>query len=165
MVAPDIARVDAYTGQGKVEFVWYETFADYLNPTRAELDAGVTLTPVVCGRDGWTSEPTQIPTPNARDTEESSITGKRTYAQSQLTTYIAEEGTDSRDLMAEGDKGYIGQYPSGDVAGRKLDIFPVEVATMALQISINGEDPDTAQFTYNIKGRPYRGVAPAQAGP
>lgn len=156
--APDIPRVEEYTGQGLVEYVYFEadTFADYLNPTRAELATGTTITPVLCGKEGWTSEVGQIPTPNARDKDEGSIPGKRTYERSSVDTYVAQEGEDARDLMVEGDAGFMGRYPSGDVAGRRLDLFPVRCASSTLMDDISGESADTNRFTFTITRRPLR---------
>ncbi len=168
MPAPDIARPVAYTGQGAGEYVWFEadTFDTPTAPTRTELDTGVTITPVIREKDGWASEVSQIPIPNARDKDEASIPGKRTYAESTITTYVTEEGTDIRDLITEGDAGFMGRYPSGDIAGRRLDLFPVRCAGSTLQDDITGEEANTNLFTFTITGPPLRDfTVPAHAGP
>ncbi|MEJ1939189.1 hypothetical protein WDZ92_54005, partial [Nostoc sp. NIES-2111] len=63
---------------------------------------------------------------------------------------------DARDLMVEGDAGFMGRYPSGDVAGRRLDLFPVRCASSTLMDDISGEAADTNRFTFTITRRPLR---------
>lgn len=154
MPAPDIEATDPYTARGTAEYVWIEDIADHRAPTRIELDAGVTLSPVVCDHDGWTVKSSQVDAPNMRDRFTPSISGEQKADDSSIVTYMAKDGVDARDLMPEDAEGYIARYPGGDKPGRLVDIFPVQVSAQNKQLSLDGSEPDTMEFQFAIKRKP-----------
>lgn len=154
MAAPDIEYVDPYTGRGTMEYVWIEDLADYKNPTRTELDAGVCLTPNVYDHDGFTVKSSQVDAPNARDRFTPTIAGEQKADDSSISSYIAKDGVDARDLMPEDAEGYIARYPGGDKEGYLVDIFPVQVSAQNKVINLDGGKPDGMQFQFAIKRKP-----------
>jgi hypothetical protein len=51
--------------------------------------------------------------------------------------------------MPQDTAGFIVILYGGDVAGQKMDVWPVTVASVAKQISFQGDAPDTLVFSYS----------------
>lgn len=153
-VTPEIAAVVLYTSRGKSKYYWLETISNYHAPTRAELTAGVDLSPIVADHDGWTVKSSQIDAPNLKTRWTNSIAGEKKADDSSLTCYMSEDGEDARDVMPQDTVGYIVRLPGGDVPGNRFDVFPVSVSAQSKNLSVDGGDPDTMEFQFAITDEP-----------
>lgn len=159
MAAPDITpQFDPFVARGTIEYVWVEDLVNHNAPTRAELDAGVTLTPIVADQEGWTVKSSQVDANNARDLYTPTVSGEQKADDSSITCYAAKDGADARDLMPDQAEGHIARYLGGDVAGRRVDIFPVQVSAQNPMVFIDGSRPTMIQFQYAIKRKPAMNI-------
>jgi len=154
MAATPIAAVERYWPTGVAEWLWVPTMADYENPTRAELNAGTALRREMNSSEGWNTTGEDIATPDGESRFESSIPGKITAEESSFTIYAAEDGDDARALMPRGTAGYVVRMPGGDVAGRKMDNFPVRVKTVSKLMNVGDEEAGRLQFQFSITREP-----------
>jgi hypothetical protein len=159
MPAPDITASVKYTSRGTTDIYWVPTIANYLSPSRAELNAGTRLTPQISGSSGWTVTSAQIATPNLSDRFTSSIPGAITAEDSSLTMYASKNGVDARALMPQDATGNIVILYGGDVAGQKMDIWPVTVSSVAKQISVAGDAADALVLSFSPTNVPAQNVA------
>jgi hypothetical protein len=156
MVAPNIAASDRFIPEGTTDYYWVVTMANYLSPTRAELNAGTRLTPEVSSSGNWGIVSGAIDTPDLATTFTSQIPGKITVDGSTLNMYSDDNQADARTLMPRNAVGYIVKFPGGDVTGRKMTIFPVKVGSAAEPTSFG--NPTELNFSYYVTRIPAENV-------
>src|SRR5689334_18895336 len=117
MAAPAITASIRYTSRGSTKVYWVATIANYLSPTRSELNAGTDLSPQLMDSSGWTVKSNQIDTPDAATRFTSKIPGSIDAEDSTLTMYASKNGVDARALMPQDTVGYIVLLFGGDTAG------------------------------------------------
>lgn len=137
MPATPLAAVDRISALGGLEIVFIPTIAaSNGEPTRAEINAGTDLTGEVADWSGFTTTSTTIDTPDL-----TSFVGKlpgRTEAEdSSISLYADREGVDARSLLARGTTGFIAFMDDGDTPGSKMDVYPVQVNTLAKERSMD----------------------------
>lgn len=159
MPAPAISAATRYTSRGTARYYWIVTIANYLSPSRAELNAGTDLSTQVMDLSGFGLESDQIDTPDVASRFTKKIPGPINAEDSTITMYQSVTGTDARQLMPQDTAGYIVVFPGGDVATRKMHVWPVRVASVKYQYSANGSDPDTQVFTFSPTDVPAENVA------
>lgn len=150
MAAPDIASITKYTGRGKGACYWVADIADPSAPTREELDAGTNLASILTDAGGWDVSTDQIQVKTYKSRITTQIAGEVTFGDAQITLLMDEEGDDGRDLMPADEAGHVVWFYGGDVAGRKMNVFKVTVASQSEQPSYDGSDADTMMFSYAI---------------
>lgn len=158
MPAPNIAAITAYTSRGKTDCYWVVAIANRAAPTRAELNAGISLKNILMDQSGWTVTSEQLDKPSLGNRYTPQIPGPITAEESSLTLYMDQEGDDARQLMPDDTSGHIVWLYGGDVAGNKMSVFPVTVSSQAPQISVDGSAPDTMVFSYSITDVPNRNL-------
>jgi hypothetical protein len=156
MVAPNISASDRIIPEGATDYYWVATMVNYLSPTRAELNAGTRLTPEVADSGAWAITSGAIDTPDLATTFTSQIPGKITVDGSTLNMYSDDNQADARTLMPRNATGFIVKFPSGDVTGRKMTIFPVKVGSAAEPIAFG--NPITLNFSYYVTRIPAENV-------
>lgn len=158
MAAPAITASVRYTSRGTTKVYWVPAIASYASPTRSELNAGTDLTPQLMDSSGWAVSSEQIDTPDAANRFTSKIPGAITADDSSLTMYASKNGVDARSLMPQDATGYIVLLLGGDTTGNKMDVWPVTVASVAKQISLQGSDADTLLISYSPTSVPAQNV-------
>jgi hypothetical protein len=137
-----------YIAPGTRHFYWVPTIANTASPTRAELVAGTDLTPSIAAADGWTVSSAFVDTPDFGSRTISKIPGAITFADSSLTFYESSVSTDVRALLTQDLVGYVTIMLEGDVTGQKMNVFKVQVASVAPMQSIS--DPAQIQVSFGI---------------
>lgn len=133
------------------------TMANYLSPTRAELDAGLDVTRQVRAIDGWSVEAEQIDRPDFSSRFVSKIGGRTQAADSSLTIYAAQNGADARSTITDGYTGFVVFLDGGDTVAYKMDVFPVLCTARPKQR--NDSDPFTIMYQFSITQPPAVDVA------
>jgi hypothetical protein len=156
MVATPITATSRYIPPGTTHYYWVATIANYLSPTRAELNAGSDLTGEVQAVSGFATNSDQQDTPDLGSRFVSKIPGRITADDSSITLYSSSNSSDARTLMPRDTAGYIVILPEGDVTGQKMDVFPVKVTGVPKSRDV--ENPATMTFQYAITKIPAENV-------
>lgn len=158
MAAPEIGSHIRHISKGVAKCYFVETISNYAAPSRVELDAGRDLSSQIMEIDGWLTESESVETPNLKETFTSTIPGSTSVDDSSLTMYHDRDGDDVRALLARGDDGYIIWFYGGDVAGRKMSVFPVRVASVGVNVNTD-DDPVSVQVNFNVTSEPAEYLA------
>jgi|SRR5215469_13033277 len=137
-----------YLAVGLRKIYWVPTIANYLSPTRSELNAGTDLTAEVETMTGWSLQGSVIDTPDMGTTFTSQVPGRRTSPQNDITSYLSQNSNDIRSLLPAATSGYMVILWEGDVSGQKMDVFPARVVTQANDP--NPEDPGKTTISFAI---------------
>ena len=157
MTAPPISASARYIPEGLTHYYFVAAIANYLSPTRAELNAGTDLTPEVASTGDWGITSAVIATPDLATLFESQIPGKVSVSNSTINMYADSTSADVRTLLPRGTVGYIVKFPEGDVTGRKMDVFPVKVGSQAKPTALT--NPSDIIFTFYVTKTPAENVA------
>jgi hypothetical protein len=158
MPATPIAASTPYINPGTTKIVFATTVSNKSTPTRGEINAGTDLTREVTATEGWTTSSNQVESPDLDTRFTSTIPGRITAEDSSLTFRADLTGSDARSLMPRDTNGYIMIFDGGDVAGRKMRVFPVRVASVGMPISAEGSEPATVVIQYAITSEPAENV-------
>ncbi len=148
MAAPNISASNRFIPEGATVYYWVVTMANYLAPSRAELNAGTNLTPEVSSSGNWGIVSGAIDTPDLATTFTSQIPGKITVDGSTINMYADVAQADARTLMARNNVGFIVKFPGGDVTGRRMTVFPCKVGSAAEPTSFGA--PTELNFSYYV---------------
>lgn len=159
MAAPALAVATRYTSRGTSKTYWLTAISNITAPTASELNAGTDITGHILDLSGWTFSAEQIPTPDMATRVTATIPGPITLEDSSLTCYASRNGTDAGTLMPMDAAGYIVFFPGGTTAAFKMNVWPVTVASVALQMSAQGSDPNSLVITYSPSALPAINVA------
>jgi hypothetical protein len=159
MVATPISSSTRYINPETTVILWVPSIASKAAPSRAELNAGTNLVGENAACDGWNVQGEKVETPDMGSRFTGSIDGRLTADDSSLDMYADVGGSDARSLMARGTAGYVVWMDGGDVAGRKMDVFPVRVLSVAKSNrSVEGSEAALLQFMYAISSAPAENV-------
>lgn len=154
MAAPAITSSVRYTSRGSTKAYWVVTIANTAAPSRAELNAGTDLSRELMDWDGWVEEPELLSGPDLASRRTKQVVGPIEPSEPTITMYASKSGVDARSLMTQDAVGFVVFLDGGDVAGQKMDIYPVTVSAVVKQRSAMGSDIDTLLFSYAITGDP-----------
>lgn len=132
-------------------------------PTRAEIAAGVDLSPNLNEIGGFQLSNSPIPTPVLANRYTTQIAGEDTTPDSTITFLDDDDtpGEDLREALAKGTEGFIVLMPYGDVVGKRLEVWPVTVSGYNDQWT-TGNEPARAVAGFVITDVPEQdGVVPA----
>lgn len=113
------------------------------SPTRAEITAGVDLSPQVADIAGFQLTNNPIVTPDLATSFDSQIDGPDTTADSSLTFYDDNAAAVIRTTLAKGVSGCILLFPYGDNSGKRCEVWQVKSTGVNDQWSL---DATAAQF-------------------
>ena len=156
MVAPNISASDRFIPEGATMYYFVAAMANYLSPTRGELNAGTNLTPEVAGSGNWGIVSNAIDTPDLATTFTSQIPGKITIDGSTLNMYSDDNQADARTLMPRNTVGFIVKFPGGDISGRKMTVFPVKVGSAAEPTAFGA--PTELNFSFYVTKIPAENI-------
>lgn len=148
MAPPTLTATLRYYPPGTRKFYWMPTSANYNAPTRAELNAGVDLSPEVAEVAGWGVTSNSIEVPDLSGRFVPKIPAQIVADDSTLTIYASSTSNDVRSVLPRDTSGFIVVLPEGDITGQKMDVFPVKVAATAFDQTIT--DPGRIIITFSI---------------
>jgi hypothetical protein len=157
MAATPIATVSRFFPTGTTKYIFCPSVANLSAPTRSEINAGTDLSPEIAEVEGWqvTSELIDVPDINSRFT--SKIPGRTSADDSSITFYADPSGADARTLFPRDEEGVILRMDGGDVAGRKMDVFPIRVSSVPKEMG-TGDGAGTLQVMFAITREPAENV-------
>jgi hypothetical protein len=158
MPATPITLATRYFPTGTTKYYWLPSCSDPDNPTRGELNAGTDLSPDLAAVSGWKTTSAQIDTPAIVARFTGKIPGRITADDSSIEMYADLAGTDARTLMPRDTAGFIARLDGGDVAARKMDIFPVTVSATPKDMGTD-DKAATITFEFSITSEPSENVA------
>lgn len=156
MVATPITSSLRYIPPGTRHYYWVASIASKAAPTRGELNAGTDLTGEIQAVAGFSVESVQVDTPDLLNSFIAKIPGRTQSPDSSITMYASSNSTDARTLMPRNTSGFIVAFPEGDIAGQKMDVFPVKVSAAATDTAT--EDPGKIMFSFSITSAPVQNV-------
>lgn len=161
MSAPAIGPSVRYLAAGTTQIYWVGTIAVPSAPTRAELDAGWDLSGEVADTGGWFATPTYNDTTRFAATNATSKPGILGTDGTSLMMYADRAGDDIRSLLAHGTSGFIVVFHGGDIVGRLMDVWPVQVARVWQPVKV-GDEPAQIPIDFAVTGEIQPGlVVPA----
>lgn len=95
------------------------------SPTRAEITAGVDLSPFVASVAGFKLKNSPITTPDLSTAFDSQIDGPDTVGDSSLTCYDGSTASTVRSTCPKGTTLFAVLMPYGDVAGKRCEVWQV----------------------------------------
>jgi hypothetical protein len=107
------------------------TCANYLSPTRAELNAGIDLSGEIESVTGFSLTSAMVNVPDMGSRFVSQIPGALESSKNDIAFYQSLDSQDVRQIFAIGVTGFIAMLWDGDIAGRLMDVFPVQTASVA----------------------------------
>ncbi|SRR6266568_7756630 len=143
-----------YHPPGIRKVYWVATIANYLAPTRTELNAGTDLTAEIAtgGMTGWSLAGSTVDSGDLGAEFVSTVPGRLTSASNSIDFYLSQNDVDARTLLPQNANGYVVVLWAGDVTGQKMDVFPARVITQANDS--NTEDPGKTTIEFAITKKP-----------
>jgi hypothetical protein len=127
---------------------WEATIANYLAPSRGELNAGTDLTAEIAAMAGWAINSATADTPDLGTKFTSQVPARLDANGSQITFYLSQNSSDVRTLLPRDTNGYVVVLWEGDVTGQRMDVFPVRVMTDANET--NTETPGQTSVMFAV---------------
>ena len=131
MAPPPLNPTTRYYPPGTRKCYWLATAANYLAPTRTELNAGIDLSAEMESVTGFTLTAAMINVPDMGSRFIQQIPGALESSKNNITFYQDKHSGDVRQIFAIGVTGFIVMLWDGDVSGQLMDVFPVQVAAVA----------------------------------
>lgn len=157
MPATPISTVTRFFPTGTTKWIYCPSIANKNAPLRAEINAGTDLSGEIAEVEGWqvSSELIDVPDINSRFT--SKIPGRTSADDSSITFYADPSGNDARVLFPRDTTGFILRMDGGDVAGRKMDVFPIRVSSVPKEMG-TGDGAGTLTVNFAITAEPAENV-------
>jgi len=148
--APPLNPTRRYFPDGIRKCYFVFVMANYLVPTRAELNSGVDLSAEIPagGVTGWSLQGSTVDVPDMGSRFTSTIPGRLTSPTNSIDSYLDQGSVDVRTLLPRDTNGYTVWMWEGDVPGQLMDVFPARVITQA--VDTNTEDPAKASLQFAI---------------
>lgn len=146
MPATPITAANRYFRRGVTKVYWCPTIANKAAPTRSELNAGTDLSNEVSAIEGWMVQSETVATPALGTTFDAKINSVTSADDSSLMFYADSTSVDVRGLLPRGTNGFVVWLDEGDVAGRKMDVFPVRVTSTPKQREMDNAAQIQVQF-------------------
>jgi hypothetical protein len=136
MPAPNITASTRFFRPGTSSVVFCTTVANKAAPTRAEINAGTDLRNEVAEINGFQMTSESQPTPDLGNRFTSSVAARITAGDSSITFWESVTGVDVRSLLPRDTTGFLLLMSGGDTAGRKMNVAPITVASLATDYSL-----------------------------
>ena len=156
MVATPLTPTLRYYVTGTRRVYWLQACANYLSPTRGELNAGIDLSNEVAAVAGFTVTSTTVPTPDLSSRFVSEIPGNITAAGCSLSFYATSTSSDVRLTLPRDTVGFVVILWEGDVTGQRCDVFPAKVTSSAVNGSMT--NPEQVDVNFSITKVPANNV-------
>jgi hypothetical protein len=151
-----LTATSRYVSEGVRKIYFMSTTANYLAPTRGELNAGIDLTNEIAEMSGFTvsSDTQDVPDMSGRFTAK--IPGRITADDSSIRFYASQTSADVRTVLPRDTAGYIVTLWEGDVSTQKMDVWPVKVTASSVQTVI--DDPASILVGFTVTKVPAQNV-------
>lgn len=136
MPATAITPSTRYVRFGFTKVVFAPAVANILSPTRGEINAGTDLSGEVSEISGYQVTSAFVDTPDLLSAFTGKLAGRTTADDSSVTMYASSNSIDVRALLPRGTSGFLIWFDEGDVAGRKADLYPITVGSIAKDRSL-----------------------------
>jgi hypothetical protein len=136
MPATPITPAIRYYRAGVTRVYFCSTIANKSAPTRAELNAGTDLSGDVAAINGWEPTSNFENAPDLLSTFVSKVASSVEVGDSSLGMYASSNSVDARGLFPRGTTGFVVMLDEGDANPKKMDVFPVTVASAPKQRDI-----------------------------
>ena len=146
-----------YVPPGTRKIYWITTIANYLSPTRGELNAGVDLTAEVAGISGFTTTSNTADVPDLSTRFTAKVPARITADNSSMDFYASTTSSDVRTVLPRDTAGFMIFLWEGDNSGtNKMDVFPAKVTTETLAGDM--ENPQQVHIEFAITKIPALNV-------
>jgi hypothetical protein len=145
-----------YTTPGIRKIYWVTTMANYLSPSRIELNAGIDLTNEIAEMTGFTVSSDTQDVPDMSSRFVAKIPGRINADDSSIRFYASQSSADVRTVLPRDTAGYVVTLWEGDVAGQKMDVWPAKVTATSVQTAM--EDPASVEVGFSITRVPAQNV-------
>ena len=149
MAPPPLNPATRYYPTGKRKCYFMATSANYLAPTRAELNAGLDLSAQIESITGFSLTAAMVNVPDMGSRFVQQIPGALESSKNDITFYQDANSIDVRQILFIGVTGFIVMLWDGDVSGQLMDVFPVQVASTAVDPALNKAAMVTVDFAPN----------------
>jgi hypothetical protein len=146
MAPPPLTPTLRYFPPGTRKIYWIPATANYLSPTRAELNAGTDLSAEISAMTGWSVVSATVDTPDMGSRFTSQVPGRLTSATNDFTCYTSSNSNDVRTLLSRDQNGFVVLLWEGDISGQKMDVFPVRVTALAMDTTVDNPGTVTVSF-------------------
>ena len=137
MAPPPLNPTIRYYPAGIRKTYWAATIGNYQAPTRAELNAGVDLTAEISAMSGWSITSNMVDTPDMGSRFVGQVPGALVGQKNDITFYQSQNSQDVRSLLSNNMAGFITVLWEGDIVGQLMDVFPVLIASVAPDATVN----------------------------
>lgn len=159
MVATPLAVTDRYVAPETTRTYLVDSIASIDAPTRLELDAGTDLTAEIATATGWATAAANVAVPDGGTLFTSNIPGRITPEDASIAFYASKDTNDIRDVIARGDETHIVILHGGDVAGQKMDVWPVRVRSVSKPIDYAASGAAMVNVQFSNTREPAEDVA------
>jgi hypothetical protein len=156
MSATNITPTTRFFAPNVTRVVFCTSVAVKTAPTRSEINAGTDLSNEVNATNGWSVGSNLIDAPDLGTLFTSKVAGRTESPDSSLTMYQSLNNVDARSLLPRTTTGFILIMWGGDVTGRKMDVFPVTVSSVAKNLDDN--KASDMQINFAITSQPAEDV-------
>lgn len=137
-----------------------------LVPTRAEMNAGLNLTPEIADLSGWVVGVEYFDTQNLNQVFRTKAPGIRTAPDSSLTLYTSKTGVDARATLFPGVTGFIMFLDGGDSVGNRAEVYPITIGSIGILRNTGNDVANSSsilsgsmvQIGFAITGTPNQAV-------
>lgn len=157
MSATPITASNRYYRQGVSKVIWVPTIATLASPSRAEINAGVDLSPEIQASSGWDVAGNTEDTNALGSAYVGKVPSTTTSSDSSLTFYSDSTSVDVRSLLVRNSQGFIIWMDEGDVVNYLMDVFPVRVTGAPKQRDISAVA--MIQISFAILREPAENIA------
>jgi hypothetical protein len=127
-----------YVPTGVRKIYWCPAISNPASPTRTELTTnGTDLTGEIAEMSGFTVSSDTVDVPDLSNRFVGKLPGAINADDSSIRFYASSNSTDVRAVLPRDTAGFIVCLWEGDSAGRKMDVFPVKVASASMQTAID----------------------------
>lgn len=164
MPAEQIGVTEKFVNAGVTRIGFVPVIEDVEAPTRAEIDAGTDLTREITAASGWQVSSSRVTYNPLHSKFTPSIEGRLSVEDSSLTLPQDLEGTDVREILPRGTRGFIVVMHGGDVPDRPMDVWPVAVSSLGKTVSTEGTEVANIVVSFAIVAPPAEDVPVPAAG-
>lgn len=156
MAAPNITATQRYFAPGVTRIVFAASVSTITSVSRSEINAGTDLSNEVVEVDGWSVNANLLDAPDLGHKFNSKVSGRTEADNSSITMYQSKTTSDARTLLPRGTTGFILIMWGGDVSGRRMDVYPVECASVGKAIPDN--KASDMRFMFAITSEPAEDI-------
>lgn len=156
MAAPAITASTRYYRPGVTKVYFCPTIANKSAPTRAELNAGTDISPEIASVSGWQPSRNFLDAPDLASEFVPRVAAGLEPGDASINMYASSNSIDARSLLSMDTVGFIVFLYEGDVAGRKMNVFPIRVGSDAQEIDLG--NVAVLVFDFAITSAPARNV-------